>query len=100
MSSTWDTSRRALVLVGCALSQRRIDRRNPGGVGAVIRPALGEAQDLASGPGLVAEEAECSGLLSERLLQRTREAAAPPIGAAALALGGDDGQDVGQEPPS
>ena len=47
-----------------------------------------------------AEEAECSGLLSERLLQRTREAAAPLIGAAALALGGDDGQDVGQEPPS
>lgn len=86
--------------MGRALLDEQLDDRILGGLAAGIRGALGEAPALARRAGLLPDEAEGSCGLAEGLLQLSREASAPLIGAAALALGGDDAQDVEQEPPS
>ena len=85
--------------MGRGLLDERIDGRILGGIGAGIRRALEEAPELARRAGLLVDEAGGSGGLAEGLLQLSREASAPLIGAAALALGDDDLQDVGQETP-
>ena len=86
--------------MGRALLDEQLDDRILGGLAAGIRGALGESPVLARRAGLLPDEAEGSCGLAEGLLQLSREASAPLIGAAALALDGDDAQDVAQEPPS
>lgn len=83
--------------LGRALLDERIDERVLGSFGSALRATLEESAPLARRAGFLPEVTEGTGGLAEGLLQLSREASAPLIGAAALALPGGDPQDVAEE---
>lgn len=73
--------------LGRALLDERVDGRVVGGLGAGIRRSLEQAPDVARRAELLGGAGDARAGLTEGLLQLSREASAPLIGAAALALG-------------
>ena len=78
--------------LGRALLDERVDGRILGGLGAGLRRSLEQAPDLARRAELLDVAQGARPGLSEGLLQLSREASAPLIGAAALVLGQVDGR--------